>query len=295
MYNIGRLNPDLSGISRNLWAILLLLCVFLIWNRYSDTNKWLKIGLRAAGLTGLLVIAILFRSGTFDNPGWMKTGWWGILGLIGWGYVSGAVTYMIVRDNLLITGLVTLFFLAVNSLSQLKLLEFMNFVKPVFGVIKEGNIPFIVLSGVFTSLVLKNIALRSGRKPAIIFITGVLVFGCGFIFRNWFIISKIKGTPSWGLICTGISMMLFSVIYLFSDILKNPVRLKLFGIAGRNSLTVYLAPDVLYYLIWMLNLPVFVYKQKEFQLVAVAGSLLWAFAMLWVGRLLSRAGVQLKL
>ena len=36
MLNSGRVNPELTGISKNLWAILMYLGVFLYWNDYPD-------------------------------------------------------------------------------------------------------------------------------------------------------------------------------------------------------------------------------------------------------------------
>ncbi|HSM48766.1 MAG TPA: DUF5009 domain-containing protein, partial [Draconibacterium sp.] len=83
MLNSSRLNPDLSGISKNLWAILMYISVFLIWNQYGDLNRNYKYFLKGIGFVGLIVLAVIFRSGTPEKVGWMQTGWWGILGLIG--------------------------------------------------------------------------------------------------------------------------------------------------------------------------------------------------------------------
>src|SRR5690554_5923308 len=39
MLNTSRLNPELTGINRNLWAILMYISVFLIWNLYKNVPQ----------------------------------------------------------------------------------------------------------------------------------------------------------------------------------------------------------------------------------------------------------------
>ena len=83
MLNSGRVNPHATGMHKDLWALLMYISVFLVWNDYpGGKNKILFLILRAAGVAMLLFLAIIFRSGPTDDPGWMITGWWGILGLI---------------------------------------------------------------------------------------------------------------------------------------------------------------------------------------------------------------------
>jgi len=69
----------------------------------------------------------------------------------------------------------------------------------------------------------------------------------------------------------------------------------LFKPAGQNSLTTYLAPDILYFAIWGLSLPLFFYKQESSQLLAVCGSFVWALAMVGFTALLARINIRLKL
>src|SRR5512133_968454 len=39
MLNTGRVNPELTGFSRNLWALLMYIGVFLTWNDYRDNGN----------------------------------------------------------------------------------------------------------------------------------------------------------------------------------------------------------------------------------------------------------------
>ena len=95
--------------------------------------------------------------------------------------------------------------------------------------------------------------------------------------------------------CTGISILVFTVIYVTADVFGKTRWADFFRPAGENSLTTYLAPDILYHLIWMGGLPVFFYKQSQFLPVVIGGSIIWAILMVWLTALLKRLGISLKL
>lgn len=296
MLNSGRINPELTGIGKNIWAILMYLSVFLIWNNYRNLSANVAMIFKGAGILGLIILALIFRSGTAENTGWLQTGWWGILGLIGWGYFVAALVYLLCKDSLLKTGVFWILFIVLNVLSQLQLLDFLNPIKPVFGVIISGNVPLIVLTGLFFSLVLRNLEKQDIKRFLVAgVIIGISILIFGFILRNWFIISKIKGTPSWAMICNGISILVFMSLYFIIDVLGVKKWSVIFKPAGQNSLTTYLAPDILYYIIWSFSIPVLIYKQTGMPLIAVLGSLAWAFAMIGFAALLSKIGIRLKL
>jgi predicted acyltransferase len=298
MLNIGRVNPELTGISKNLWALLMYLGVFLFWNDYPDKeNKFFTIiALKFTGLAIFVFLIFKFRSGQFENNGSLVTSWWGILGLIGWGYLVSAFTYVLCRDSILKTSLFALFFLVMNMLSDWKLLGFLDPLKPVFGIIIDGNVPFIVLSGLIGGLIIKKIPAIDFKKVIPIFIgLGVLYIISGFILRNWFIISKIQATPSWGMICNGISFIIFILLYWIADV-RNKINWASFlQPAGENSLTTYIAPDILYYLIWSSGIPLLIYKQSHEPLIVVAGSIIWALLMVGLTSLLVRLKIKLKI
>ncbi len=65
--------------------------------------------------------------------------------------------------------------------------------------------------------------------------------------------------------------------------------------AGENSLTTYIAPSLLYHLIWITGLPILFYKHSVIPLVVIAGSIAWALAMVGLTALLVRAGIKLRL
>jgi hypothetical protein len=298
MLNTGRVNPELTGLSKDLWALLMYIAVFLFWNDYRDKENriYAIAGFKMAALAIFIFLIFKFRSGQPENNGSLITGWWGILGLIGWGYLVSAFTYMLCRDSIPRTIVAALFFLFLNILSSLKMLDFLNPVKPLLGVIIEGNVPFIVITGLVGGLVLKRYPLNEYRKVILILAgSGLLCLAAGFLLRNWFIFSKIKATPSWGLLCNGISFLVFTIIYWISDV-KNKKSWALFvKPAGENSLTTYLAPDILYHLAWMSGIPVFFYKNSMEPIVVIAGSIIWALLMVGLTALLARINIRLKL
>ncbi len=279
MANSRNVNGDYTGMSKSLWSLIMYTGVFLIWNNYkvTDKNFYLINGLRLAGVAMIVPMVYIFRSG--ETAGFSFNSW-GILGTIGWGYLVAALVYMGIRDNIMKTAIALLVFLVLNILSKLHLLDFLNPVRPIFGVIINGNAPFIILSGLFIILILKKFSKEDFRKTFVTIISlGILSLILGFILRRWFIISKIQSTPSWGLICNGISMIIFAVLFWIIDI-KRQVKWGLFlKPAGANSLTVYLVPDMFYYIIWQLSLPLLFYQHSDVPVVVIAGSIAWALVM----------------
>jgi heparan-alpha-glucosaminide N-acetyltransferase len=281
MANSRNVNGEYTGLSKSIWSFIIYSGVFLIWNNYNvtDKNRILVTGLRILGVIMIIPMVYIFRSGESEIHSFSFRSY-GILGTIGWGYLVAAFVYLGFRDNIFKTGFAIIFFLALNVLSKLHHLDFLNPVKPVFGVIINGNAPFIVLSGMFITLILKKLT-KTDVIKTVLTICGLGAFSiiAGFVFRNWFIISKIQSTPSWGLICNGISMLLFALLFWIIDIKKH-IRWGLFlKPAGANSLTVYLVPDMFYYIIWQFGLPLLFYKNSDLPIVVIAGSLVWALVM----------------
>ncbi len=297
MLNTGRINAELTGMSKNLWALLMYVSVFLIWNDYpAGKNRLLFLGLRAAGIATLIYLAAIFRSGTTDDPGWMAAEWWGILGLIGWGYLVASLVYFALRDNLTGTALVVLFFLAVNILDQKGLLTFLDPLRPVLGIIVQGNVPLIVMTGMLAGVLLRRMKASENNKIMLLFLSlGFVSLTLGFVLRKWFIISKILATPSWGMICSGISFIVFTAIFWLADV-KGLTRWAGFvRPAGKHSLTTYLAPDILYHAIWMSSVPVLFYKQSSEPLAVILGSIAWALVMAGLTTVLAKANIKLRL
>jgi len=298
MLNTERVDPELTGLGRNLWALLMYLGVFLVWNDYPDKDKrfFRNAGLRLTGMALLCFLVMKFRSGQPENNGSLVTEWWGILGLIGWGYLVSAFTYIFCRDSILKTTAIAVFFLVLNMLSGWQVIKIPGIISLLFGVIIDGNVPLIVLCGLIAGLIIKKLPLADFRKLILTFTgLGIFCLVSGFILRRWFIISKIVGTPSWAMICCGISLFVFIIIYWLADVKKLTGWAKFVKPAGENSLTTYLAPDIIYYVIWSSGVPFLIYKVSSHPLIVIAGSLLWSLLMVWMTALLVRLNIKLKI
>jgi hypothetical protein len=91
-------------------------------------------------------------------------------------------------------------------------------------------------------------------------------------------------------------MILFAILFWIIDIKKQSSWAAFLKPAGANSLTVYLVPDMFYYIIWQFSLPFLFYKQSAIPLVVIAGSLAWALIMgVALPVLLERLNFRLKL
>ncbi|HEY5471550.1 MAG TPA: hypothetical protein VIK07_13600, partial [Bacteroidales bacterium] len=117
----------------------------------------------------------------------------------------------------------------------------------------------------------------------------------GIVLRNLLIVAKIQPTPGWVLICVGISMLLFSLIYWIIDIKKN-IRWSFFlKQAGENSFTTYITASVLYCLISLTTIPILIYKQSGVTLLVIGGSLIWALVSVGLASILARYNIRLKI
>jgi heparan-alpha-glucosaminide N-acetyltransferase len=286
-------NAELTGMNKTLWIVSGYVAVFLIWNNYPEDSKLRY--LKYAGIVLLIFLAVVFRGGTAENPTFIQKSWWGILGLIGWGYFAAAVTHLCFKDKLMATVMVLLAFLGLNIASKLGLTGFLNPLKPLLGVIINGNVPLIVLSGLVVGILLKKF--RDAPLTVLGYLLGMalLSFVLAAVLHRWFIVSKLGGTPSWAMLCTGISLLLFALLFYIIDVKSKVGVLSVFKPAGQNSLGTYLAPDIVYYLLWALPFQVLVYKQDHSQVLAVFGSVVWAFSMIALAALLAKMSIRLKL
>jgi heparan-alpha-glucosaminide N-acetyltransferase len=298
MINSDRVNSEITGISKNLWTIFMYVGMFLIWNKYTENDKnfFTLAALRLAGVAILVALVLKFNSGEMENNGSLVTGSWGVLGVIGWGYLIAALVYLAVRNSILNTVVAMFFFLAFNVLSSLNLLESIKIIKPVFGVIIEGSVPIFVLSGVLAALLLDKYSKNNLPMLIISFVSiGVISILAGLFLRNLLIVAKLSATPGWALICVGISMLLFSLLYWIIDIKKHTSWSFLLKPAGENCFTTYIIAVVLYCLISLTGIPVLIYKQSGVPLLVIGGSLIWALVSVGSASLLARYNIRLKL
>lgn len=297
LLNANRINPEMTGISSSAWTWLFYLCLFMLWNSYPRESRYDKLfkTLRAIGFIGIVVLLAIFRAGTPEDPQWLVASWWGILGLIGWGYLVAALASLATRGSIVGALAVWAVFLGLNCISSAGINDWAVSLRPILGTVLQGNTPMIVLTGMATGTYLMRSQHDKRRKMWTMVVAGVVSIIAGFILRNWLIISKILATPSWGLICNGISLILLAFVFYRTDICGCTRYTSLLATTGRNSMTTYIAPSVLYSLIWLLPFRLLFYKQPDSALLAICGSAVWSISMAYFSILLERLYIKLKL
>jgi heparan-alpha-glucosaminide N-acetyltransferase len=293
--NFENINARLMPVSRQIWEILMIVGFFLIWNIYPKNRFFEKIKpywFQIAGILLLIILAIIYKGGTVENPAWMKRHWWGILGLIGWAYLVSATIY-IVSNGKLVWVVIGWFLLMLLNLNEAK--PFFEGA-PKFRIIVGASNHALVMSGVLATVIYERLKLRNYGHYAI---AGVLL-ACaalltiyGFAIRPYGGISKIYATPSWTSICAGISFAVFGILYMIADKFGYIRWASIIAPAGRSTLTCYLVPYVVYPIMVIVG-----FKLPDFLITGGIGLVKSAiFALLIVGitALLERIHVRLKI
>jgi len=226
-----------SILPGSIWEILITVAFFLIWLDYPSTfNNVKKYFLIGGGWLILLLMAFLYvgREGNSMEPSW-----WGILGLIGWGYLVCALIYFFAKGKMPAMIIAFMAFAAIN------ILDHGNWLHMHLWVIKDGSTEFSIIAGVIVSLWYARMV-KKGFNAALwlqLFIAGCASIAVGFLVRPYTDgISKIRATPAWILICIGISILVFELMIYLVDYKHKKNWFKLIWPAGTATLTCYLIP-----------------------------------------------------
>jgi len=291
-YGAG-ISPEV-GLKRQIFSILMITGFFLIWNIYPKASAWKKylfITLQFIGVALLVYLAVIYRD---RSGGIMQTRWWGILGLIGWTYFPCALVYLAARKRLNVHLLALLAFILLNMAGSNQWLGCFDGY-----IVSNGAHQALTMAGIVVSLFFCRDAINTkdaARRVstfAILTVAGVFLITAGFAARHWWIINKISATPSWIIICMGISVLLYIFLYWLVDM---KTKKRWFGIikpAGTATLTCYLVPYIVYSLleIWAVKFPDFI----RIYPVGLLKSLAFAFLMIGITALLGKIHIKLKI
>ena len=291
MVNLENIDAENMILSKVLWQILMTAAFFLIWNVYGERamgrfSPWLFKGL---GWGILIFLAITFSGGGEGGGQWMRFHWWGILGLIGWGYLVAALTYLLLGNR---PAWLALAFLV------LLLLNINEFVSPFNFTIKlvvSASNHALVMGGVVVTSVMIRLKEKDGMQLLIPFL---LVFAAilmlfGFLTRPAWGISKIMATPSWTAICAAITVLSFAVMYLVADKAGKYRWAGIIEPAGSMTLTCYLIPYFVYAFRTLsgIVLP----DALTTGGIGIVKSLLFAILIIQITALLGKLNIRLKI
>lgn len=242
---------DSMVVSKYVWEIAMVAAFFLIWNVYpaDPARMTLFTGLKILGYLLLVGLAVIYKGGDAQNPAWMDTHWYGILGLIGWSYLLGALTYVLTGDRLSWAVGGWLFFVLFNLAEFAGVLEFLDPIKKFVWIVGGGSMPAFVMGGVVASVIFRNRVRGNGVGTAylnVLAVLGLLCLAYGFGTRPFWGISKIRATPAWVGICSGISFIAFALFFWLVDLQKIKRWADIIKPAGTATLTCYLIPYIWY-------------------------------------------------
>ncbi|QRQ99907.1 heparan-alpha-glucosaminide N-acetyltransferase domain-containing protein [Dyadobacter sandarakinus] len=297
LVNFENINGDAMVISKYVWEILMVIAFLLIWNVYPQNpeRKALYTGLKIGGVVLLIGLAAIYKGGDAASLSWMGTHWYGILGLIGWSYLLCAMVHLVAGESILLNVAGWLFFVLFNLASFAELLSFLDGIREHVWIVGSGSMPAMTMGGVVASVIYRKYV-KDGISRSfllILCVLGILCFLYGFGTRPFWGISKIRATPAWVGICSGISFVAFAFFFWLVDLQKKKDWAAIFRPAGVATLTCYLVPYVWYAVVTLLGISL-----PEFLRTGVVGlikSAVFSLAVITVTGLLNRIGVQLKI
>ena len=290
------INEAATGMRRLVWNMICVTCFIVLWNSYpAKINKTLVRGLKMLAIITLLVLASWYRAGEAGALTLFSSYWWGILGLIGWAYLVSALIYLLSNGNKLVNAGVWLLFLLLCTANHAHWLPAYKWLRVLISPIGEGALVALVMGGVVVSMLFRSMLQRYNWKQIILsfLAIGILLLVAGFLLRPVGGISKIKATPSWVLICSAITIIVFMLLYYVADVLKKGNWFNILKPAGTNTLLCYLLPYYAYGIVGMLSLSL-----PAVLLTGITGlikSLAFALLMVMMAGWLGKWQIRLKL
>lgn len=289
------LNESATGLPRGIWNSICCTCFILLWNGWSTTSsRKLIAALKTIAIITLLFLAWIYRG---DNNGVLSrfsTWWWGILGLIGWAYFICAFIYAFSGRKIVVLSFAWLLFIFLCIGSHADWLHSAGLIKFLISPFGEGAMPAFVCGGVITTMIFINVRKQGFKKLfGLLLLMAILLLAAGFYTRLFWGISKIRATPAWVLICSGITIIVFLAIYWITEIRSKSEWFNIIKPAGTNTLLCYLMP---YYAYAMVNL-----LQISLPAILLTGSIgliksfIFSLLMVIITGWLGRAGIRLKL
>jgi heparan-alpha-glucosaminide N-acetyltransferase len=244
MVNLENINREGLIISKYVYQILMTLAFFLIWNSYRG-KVWGKVpplAMKGAGWLLLVFLAVIYSGGRGEETHWMRFHWWGILGLIGWGYLLSALSYLWLGNRPGWIGLILILLIVLNVNEFVTPFDF-----HVRLVVSASNYAS-VMAGLFASVLM--LRLKEKERETLLLpglaVFAIVLMGFGFLTRPEWGISKIMATPSWTTLCAGISTLSFGLLYIVADRWKMTGWAGVIKPAGTSTLTCYLVPYYVY-------------------------------------------------
>lgn len=289
--NLEDYNDSASILPKAAWALIITLCFFLIWLDYPETlNKLKKYVLVGAGIFGLVIMAVLYEGGDAKHITAMHPSWWGILGIIGWSYLVCALVYLLSKGRM--WALVTFLIIAAG----INICMHTEVIDDQFPIIGDLSSIALVMFGVVTSVLYSWLAAKNKTQQLwlIFTVAGIALIAGGLIIRPYAEgISKIRSTPAWVFICSGITLLMFELFIYLVDVKGKAGWFKIIRPAGTSTLTCYLMPYFQVYLLMLFDVDYPEILNNGF--TGLLRSMATAFILIWLVGLMEKKHLRLKI
>ncbi|HEV9037390.1 MAG TPA: DUF5009 domain-containing protein [Puia sp.] len=285
-----------AWISKFGWLLVVTLAFFFIWLVYPKEWPWWRKGVfRTIGVAALALMAFVYKGGTPEAPKGMNDYWWGILGLIGWAYLTCALLYLLIGERLGVLGLVFLYFLGFS----IAVCSGWGWIRPAVSWLTlgdSGGLSAFTMAGVMTTVYYRRMSEKGLAMKSIYRLLAwvPLLVATGFWLRPLKGISKLEVSPSWILICTGISVACAAGLAFIVDVRGKQNWYRWIRPAGTITLTCYLLPDIHFAIIRLLGsawqLPVVLRTGAT----GVIKSLVFAFLIVLLTGVLEKKKIRLS-
>jgi heparan-alpha-glucosaminide N-acetyltransferase len=328
MVNMEEYNPWFRGA----WGILTyvaMFAAFVVIPAKEHPRYRFFAGAHWIGIVLLLALAFAYRTPTGEHlllgplfssreTVWLAHSWWGILGLIGWAYLVASLVYLYFgrRREWLVGATALLMLLSVETSSsygtRLASRPWLDGVRPLLNVCQTflgwlnahvsigsnlGALAAISTAGCcLGALLTPRSELQSHQER--------LRWGTGFAFGLFIAallldapygINKIHATPTWCLLCAGITASAWVFLYWRTDVHQHGALARIVGPAGANPLLAYLLHPLLFMLADLLNVPLGFYRDAQWPVLAsLIGCLMMALLVVQLTGLIVRTGYRLK-
>ena len=250
--NMEMYNNETSFITKPIYVIISTSAFFMIWNMYPQTDQKKQNLFKALRITGVLILIGMFLS--FSGKSYdgqeigFETHWWGILGLIGWVYLIAGSAFLFIKNSLV--GVFVAFFvcLSLNIISSSGIPYNIFSWQSDHWIPGSGGLQALTFGGIIVSLFLIENRNKDNIKRLYITLCcfGLISLSSGLLLRNYFVLNKNLGTPTWILVSLSTAVFLFIFLHWLSDVKKILAWYKYINIAGTATLTCYLIPYFYY-------------------------------------------------
>jgi predicted acyltransferase len=327
-------SEDGRTLGQPLWGVLAFIAIIMAWcdlPREQTARRTVLTVVKALGIAGLVALLALYRrepdtalvpfAGRVEGWVWMKTGWWGILGLIGWAYLTVATLILLVgrRREWLMGALAILMLLHLamqhgglftrlddkpwlgGAVQPLKVLaqgvanidRFVNIGDSL------GSLAAVTMAGCLLGTILRrdsDVATHRDRLSwAVTFTVGLAL--AGLVTDTFEGINKIAATPAWCFWSAAFTAVTWIILYRIIDMAGYRGWSILVRPAGANPLVAYFLHPIIVDSLSMVGLEDIVlgYKSSPQVWVIIAGSIGMAVVVCAATGLIGRMGVRVRL